>query len=509
MNTRKNLQNLFPFIYSIMIAGVLLICLFFRNVNYARKVLNYLPTIIMICVGLVLIYGINSLIKNYRRARPFNRKIFAGISIALLFVQIWAVYNYYFFTDWDVHHLIELATAMANGKNCSKFEDYFSQYPNNLFLSWIFSLILKGASLLNLPGDHYFTILCFQCVLSNLTGVLFGAVLNDLFHDVIIIITGYTLYVLLIGTSPWVSIPYSDSTGLIFPIMILYIYIKGKGRKIRWLPWLLIGILSIIGYRIKPQILILLIAIICIELLDLFRTGISKQFFSSLFGLTIGIVAAFVLTNVAIASIPLQINSEKSFGVNHFFMMGMNPKDMGVWSEDDVRFSKQFTTAAERNQENMKVAKERLHQMGITGISKQLVRKTLTNYNDGTFCWAGEGKFYVKMRPQINNVFSTFMKSLYYSRSQSATGKYYVVWSNFVQMIWQSILFLSIFCPFICRKNKNKNVIVLALIGLTIFELIFEARARYLYIYAPLYILLAMYGFQFLFAHKDLVFKTN
>jgi len=35
---------------------------------------------------------------------------------------------------------------------------------------------------------------------------------------------------------------------------------------------------------------------------------------------------------------------------------------------------------------------------------------------------------------------------------------------------------------------------MLALIGLTIFELLFEARARYLYCYVPLYILLASVG---------------
>jgi hypothetical protein len=34
----------------------------------------------------------------------------------------------------------------------------------------------------------------------------------------------------------------------------------------------------------------------------------------------------------------------------------------------------------------------------------------------------------------------------------------------------------------------------LSIIGLTIFELLFEARARYLYIYVPVYILVALYG---------------
>lgn len=39
---------------------------------------------------------------------------------------------------------------------------------------------------------------------------------------------------------------------------------------------------------------------------------------------------------------------------------------------------------------------------------------------------------------------------------------------------------------------------MLAIIGLTLFELIFEARARYLYTYVPLYIVLAIYGVSFI-----------
>jgi riboflavin transporter FmnP len=62
-------------------------------------------------------------------------------------------------------------------------------------------------------------------------------------------------------------------------------------------------------------------------------------------------------------------------------------------------------------------------------------------------------------------------------------------------MLWLTVLMLSVFSAF-AQKKSEKNVIMLAIIGLTIFELIFEARARYLYTYVPLYIVLAMYGIE-------------
>ena len=39
---------------------------------------------------------------------------------------------------------------------------------------------------------------------------------------------------------------------------------------------------------------------------------------------------------------------------------------------------------------------------------------------------------------------------------------------------------------------------MIGIIGLSLFELLFEARARYLYIYVPLYIILAIYGISFI-----------
>ena len=50
------------------------------------------------------------------------------------------------------------------------------------------------------------------------------------------------------------------------------------------------------------------------------------------------------------------------------------------------------------------------------------------------------------------------------------------------------------------RREKNINeavlVIALSIIGLTMFETLFEPRARYFYIYVPFYVILAPIGLQ-------------
>ena len=55
-------------------------------------------------------------------------------------------------------------------------------------------------------------------------------------------------------------------------------------------------------------------------------------------------------------------------------------------------------------------------------------------------------------------------------------------------------------------ENKVYRVMSLALVGITIFELLFEARARYLYIYVPIYIL--VFGY-FLQSAKNILKKRH
>ena len=74
-------------------------------------------------------------------------------------------------------------------------------------------------------------------------------------------------------------------------------------------------------------------------------------------------------------------------------MMGLNPETKGVYSAEDVRYSRSFVTASERTQANIAVGNQRLQEMGFFGTLKQLAQKMLTLYNDGTFAWGKEGNF--------------------------------------------------------------------------------------------------------------------
>lgn len=72
-------------------------------------------------------------------------------------------------------------------------------------------------------------------------------------------------------------------------------------------------------------------------------------------------------------------------------------------------------------------------------------------------------------------------------------GEYYKYFESYLQSIWLLILFISIFSIFKIR-NHELLVIHLTIIGITLFLLLFEARARYLFLYSPYYLLLFVIG---------------
>ena len=133
---------------------------------------------------------------------------------------------------------------------------------------------------------------------------------------------------------------------------------------------------------------------------------------------------------------------------------------------------------------------------------RHLSRKELMNYGDGTFAWGVEGGFFGEVPFWANNAVSGFMHSLLFPQ-----GRLFMTFISCQQLIWITILAMCIFAgkrkwnpaAVGSQEEQIENVILLALIGLTVFELIFEARSRYLFCYAPVFVLTAVLGVRNLF----------
>ena len=179
----------------------------------------------------------------------------------------------------------------------------------------------------------------------------------------------------------------------------------------------------------------------------------------------------------------------------HYLMMGLNSSNHGIYLYDDYIFSQSFETNAERDRADLEEAKNRIVAYGPAGFLDHLNQKQLINYTDGTFAWTKEGNFFLEEAEWAQNRVSDLVRSFI-----RPDGANYNLFKIFKQFIWVTLLFFLLFAPACSRDgsgiagNKLIFTMMLSIIGLTIFELLFEARARYLFTYAPIYVILGVWG---------------
>lgn len=145
--------------------------------------------------------------------------------------------------------------------------NYFSYYPNNLFITVLLSKIILLCKIIEIGDFSYFIILVLQAFLNVLTGFLVFNAIKKITQNINLSVFGYVFYVLLVGLSPWTSIPYSDSIALIIPVLILYLYLGLEDRKLKYIRIVCISFLGVLGYMLKPQTTILFISVIIISIL--------------------------------------------------------------------------------------------------------------------------------------------------------------------------------------------------------------------------------------------------
>lgn len=483
----------------LIFCGVFLLLLLFTQCHYACRQSFLLPNFALFLIILLLFAGFFALNQLYQTKMPQLKanvisvdKIVYFSCLLLFFLQVYAVFNLYFETGWDPGGIMGSARNLTNGESVDI--RYFSNYPNNLLFFFFELYIFKFNSQFGIfPGSQQvLSIILINYLLNALTCLLVYKTAS-LLTKKRYAFCAYLLAFLNFGLSPWNVICYTDALGLIFPILTLYVFIRPAKHK--WLSYVLSAIIGTLGYFIKPQCFILLIAVFLIEgIYALSEKHLLKPLLLSLLTVAITFFAVKAGTGFLCSHYHIQLDNEQSFGIAHFWMMGLNAEKKGVYSAEDVRYSRSFVTASERTQANIAVGKQRLQEMGFFGTLKQLAQKMLTLYNDGTFAWGKEGNFLQTVFDPPNTKAAPFLRSIYYP-----DGSRYLYFTTFEQFIWLMILLLSaagLFSSFSHKHAKTLNILWLTWIGLTVFELLFEVRARYLYTNVPLFCVLAAVGIE-------------
>lgn len=502
---KKSIINVIKVLMLLIMVWILLLLVFFENVLEYACEKQFLVSNIYILFFLIIVYIAYYFIKKsrfYEKAvsliiQYMDKLVIVGVVI-FFFLQLYISYNIFFETGWDSGAYVIPAARIVSqhGEITEGIDNYFSTYPNNLFLVNIYAAILKINEKVGIfcGEEQIMSIVLCNCLVSSLTCLLVFEVGKKLVDKQCAFI-GYLLSIVLVGLSPWMVICYSDSLALFIPILILYVYLSRI--PVFW-KTIILCLCGYIGYNIKPQAIISLLAVLLVSIINMNKKMLkNKNILKCFCGVMISIVLVSGIScglNKIYRKEGFSLDHEKRIGMTHFLMMGMNPDRLGVWSGEDVQISSECNTVKERTKKNLEIIQERLKEYGLDGYFKLLSQKMLTNFNDGTFAWGEEGGFYAVMKEDKNTVVAPRLKAIFYN-----DGAYFLPYSTVLQTIWITVLILCFANSFFSvfgkvKENNVELIIILSLIGITFFELLFEARARYIYIYIPVFILYGILG---------------
>lgn len=491
------MQNLWEKFFLVS-GSILFLIVFILMIVFDKQVDRVLADSVLLLCNLAFLgmTGLLYFLIPHGKVRIISRPILTmGILYLILFIlQIFWVSRTYFYTGWDVSLMRWRVDHILHGGSMQEIsaDVGYSIYPNNLFLFYVLYLVEKVALLFSVR-QPYLVCIYLSCLSVNISCFLGNFILRKLSGSAFVRVLYTIVSTLFILFSPWIVIPYSDTFGMFFVVLGLWALICVQRPVFKW-P--LLAFASIVGYLVKPTCLFPLFAGLLLYLPSLIasiRTKLKELC------LIVASVAIFLLTWPLV---PLWVQHTFSFELlpelkipyTHYIMMGINKDGMGGFNGDDYALSVGIHNYDERKQAIRERINYRLATYTREEKAKLFVDKLLLNFNDGTFAWTYEGAFFDEVFEHDNPV-NELYKEIFYP-----DGAYYKIFRTVAQGIWMQIL---LGLPFAALAGKEyareKAAVMIVLAGLLAFVMLFEARARYLYLYSPAFLILSLCGYERLY----------
>lgn len=471
--------------------------------------------------------------KTKRFDRIFGIYVPLALVLVLLKFQLDIVANLSFTQGWDLAALFNCSQRIKDMGIESADLNYLKLYPNNKLLTMVYFHFINNTATYQ---EAWQKIINLNLALVDI-GIVFGIfTARKLFSKTVIYV--YLIFVyIMIGLSGWIVIPYSDTFTLCIVSIVAFLFAefftrfrqnkteentskvttsKGKNakkttnkvlkfisEKALYILSVLAGILVIIGYFIKPQSLIILIAFAIVFIFEIRKNNLRKSLYSALCIFIAGYFTFFACNSAFDGFFKSYAKSEGSFPASSFVCMGLEenptrPNCPGIYNFDVIgtQYSTDIKTADKKKYYSQLIS-EQLKTYGFKGLMGHLGKKYLWIINDGTFFFGREGSFFVKdiskskdedKKAKIRDKYIyNGVNSTNYNRNSYVTG------------IWYYILFLACLAMLTNHKKKREQsdivwMLGLAFVGSVLFTLLFEGRSRYLINYVPIVCLLAAYS---------------
>lgn len=498
------------------------IVIIFQLSEYFFALPKYANDFVKVTGFIIVILGAGFFVVKAPKLSARKFKIVAVIAVCLAVVSHIIVAHALYSTShsWDVgavHKLainyIETGTTETPG---AWEQNYLAKYDNNVPITLFLTLIFKAVSLFGISNFA----LCSQVINS-------AAILGAFF---MMIVAAYKLFgrraaalayvfgFILIIISAYAPITYTDTLGMFFVAAMLLAMVvldKASGKKRLALSCLL-GLLLVFGYLIKPTTAILFIAFVVVVLAknlpNITRKGFLKKGIAILLSLIAGLVVGWALYTVALGMLPNfakysteQIDRYKT-PIEHYIGMGAL-RGLGPWTGcknggycsdyvDWVQSEDGLKSLADRKEYALSLWQDSVTAGSPFDYLGFVIKKAVISFSDGSFgIWQEGGSLNNQIVFFDNNDIDVTIRQFI-----GPDGRYLNRFKALQYAVWLAILVIIVVSAVFVLKDRRLrqnlwlNVFYLTAIGLCLYLMLFECRARYAFLYLPVFIMLASGG---------------
>lgn len=464
VNKMFNFVNNFLLIFTIICFSISLIGAIFFYINRSYDYLNPLVLIVGSIIYLLLLIKLYKVITKLDNKK---KKIIVGILLGLQFILL--LISAFVISSIPQVDLIHILTEINSLNDTGSILNnvYYSVYPNNRFLL----IILYGLQkIIPISNQILFSLLSTICisVMSLFTYKTVNKVwdLNKGLLSLFICVLSPIFYL-------YVSYYYTDVLMLPFASILIYLIVKTKDEKnlkSNVLYGLLIGIIAIIGYKIRAVAIFILVAYFVYLIFTKKILIVLKKFAPIIIGAILTITCIGTIENKFFTNVTV----DKEFPMTHWIMMGVNKKSYGYYSQDDYNLSSSASNVSERTDLNIKEIKNRLSDLGPFGTVKLLVVKLVSVWGKGDYSY----QKYLELVNDFNPSYS------YLLEDKNIVINYLLQFSKIVVMFMAIISLINIY------KSGKKSIIAISLFGAVFFYLVWEVCPRYGLSFLPWLILI-------------------
>lgn len=467
----------FALLFSWLFLGVL-----FENRIYS---FNTLGTIVSILGWLIATTYLYRWLSQRHALLARREKPILVICLLLLFTgQLTLGYWLAVETSWDTEAVYRGALNLALQGNLGNYRDYFHIFPHNLGATSLLGLLFSIGKALGVE-DLYWLGTIYNVVSLTLGSVLvygIGRELKDVKHGLLALWFMATCLPLQFYTPVF----YTDTLSLPFVAGVYYGYLRLLKQQIfyrRLVLGICIGVLCALGALIKFSVAIVGVAVLADLLI---RGKLWRQRYSVVAALIIFFVLLNSFTHYRDTHLLDERYSDlKRVPYTHWVMMGL--KDNGAYNSGDYGYTYSYPTYEQRVAASLTLIEKRLADYGFWGYLAFLDRKQQLNFGSGIY---GVHEM-IDDNPLRRNGLHEF----------ALDGGRYFDYYKILAQGHHILLFLLIIAGLwfdALTRNKQAATIFaarIAVLGIYLFLLLWEANSRYIINFIPLFVVCAIYSF--------------